>query len=188
MPAHGVRKRVLSSPLPMLTTLLLCLTLLPHHAAADDAPPQSVRLEVVARTAVQGTILRASTTWLGATRELDLKDDGSGADQSAGDGVWTGVWTGDAVSALPLELQLFSNQGNQVLFSGTEIIRSPDETLTWALHLGPPMRAERTALPLAVAEVSRSETVQVMAALGWMLVVLNYLGWLALPYIRREAA
>ena len=63
---------------------------------------------------------------------------------------------------------------------------SPDDALSWDLHLGPPLRAERTARPLSSDAPQRDERVQVTAAIGWAIFVLNLVGWLA--YLARRKA
>lgn len=160
------------------------LTLLLSLAAASA--PQRVRLEVVAPAPMAEMRVQARAAWAGEDRTLELLDDGSGGDREAADGVWTGLWEGPPVQALALELVVTDRQGTHPAWAGTEVIRRPDDALSWALHLGPPLRAVRTAMPAPVARVAREESVQVVAAIGWAVVVLNVLGWLALPLLRRR--
>ena len=72
------------------------------------------------------------------------------------------------------------------LYEGTEVITASADRLSWQLHLGPPPRAERTALPLAGPAIARDGTLQVVAATGWVIVLLNYVGWLLVPVLRRQ--
>lgn len=167
----------------MLSALLLTLA---STARAEDA--QSVRLTVVAPSAMRGMRLRATTTWLGEERQLDLLDDGSQEGDAAGDGLWTGQWTGQPVTALPIRVEVrTSAEANPVTaYEGTEIILGAEDSLAWRLHLGPPVRAERTALPRTPAQVHRDPELQILAAALWGLFLLNYTGWLLVPVLRRQ--
>ncbi|MCB9766158.1 MAG: hypothetical protein H6739_40655 [Alphaproteobacteria bacterium] len=163
----------------MLSTLLLVLT---------TATAAEVRLEVVAPSAMRSMRLQAQTTWLGEPRTLDLLDDGSRDGDTPGDGLWTGTWSGDPVQALAITLTARTTPEAEevVLYEGTEVITASADRLSWQLHLGPPPRAERTALPLAGPAIARDGTLQVVAATGWVIVLLNYVGWLLVPVLRRQ--
>ncbi|MCB9742934.1 MAG: hypothetical protein H6741_05485 [Alphaproteobacteria bacterium] len=167
----------------MVSALLLTLA---GPAQAED--PQTVRLTVVAPSAMRGMRLQASADWLGQVRTLELRDDGKQDGDTAGDGLWTGAWTGEPVTSLPLRIEVQANaeSGPVIAYQGTELILGQDDHLAWRLHLGPPARAERTALPRAPAQVSRDPQLQVVAAGIWGLFLLNYTGWLVVSALRRR--
>lgn len=149
---------------------------------AAQADPQRLQLAVVAPGAMRELRVWAHARWLGEERTVELLDDGSAPGDRANDGVRVAEWRGEPVQALTLRLTAQARPDGPVveIYSATEVLFSPDDALAWDLHLGPPLRAERTALPLPPEAPARDERVQLFAALGWAALALNAVGWLAL--------
>lgn len=153
---------------------------------AAQAEPQRLELAVVAPSAMRELRVWAHASWLGEERTIELLDDGSTPGDRANDGVRVAEWRGEPVQALTLQLTAQERPDSPVveIYAATEVLFSPDDALSWDLHLGPPLRAERTARPLSSDAPQRDERVQVAAAIGWAIFVLNLVGWLA--YLARR--
>ncbi len=164
---------------------MLPLPLVALVVASD--PAQLVRLEVAVDCPGQTVKVEAEAQWLGEARLLKLADDGSVPGDRPRDGVHSGVWTGDAVRTLPL--QLFATVGDG---ARTEVVAAPEhialgtDRLVWALDCSPALRARRVALALPGRMVDMAESTGLAATLGWFGLVLTYVAWLAQP--RRPVA
>lgn len=152
-------------------------------ARADEAPTQRVRLELRAEGAPAGLRVEAETVWLGEARRVELQDDGRGADDRPGDGLYSAEWTG--LPARQLAIRLYARAAGQErveLAASTETLALGDDRLVWVLEAdeggGERLRARRTAAPLPGRSSAISDEAGVVASLGWMLLAFAYVAFL----------
>jgi len=156
--------------------LLLATVLLTTEVRAA---PQTVRLEVVSAWRPEGLRIVVETVWLGESRSLELRDNGVPPDKLVGDGVWSGEWTGEAVRMLPIQVFVATGEGERIEVSAAiEPITVASDRLVWALSNDPTPRARRVAAALPPRSFEMAEATGVAATLGWIGLVLAYVGWL----------
>lgn len=142
------------------------------------APPQTLRVVVATTVPRPGLVVEVRTTWLGEERKMRLTDDGSQPGDVAMDGLYSGVWTGEAVRMLPIQLVQPSDSSDWVLYEGLERVYQPSDTLSYALTSDSPPRALRVVAPYVAQRVEMRETSWVAASIGWAALVFVYVAWL----------
>lgn len=144
------------------------------------APPQVVRFEAIMEQPPPAAVVQVHTTWLGEARTATLRDNGQPPDVRARDGVWTASLSGEALRILPVTLTLDPGDGQPLTLAATsEILNAGEDTLTWAIGGAAPYRARRVAVALPTRSAEFVDIATVIAALGWIALVLGWVMWLA---------
>lgn len=169
---------------------------------SPDPAEQRLLLEVHTLAAPPDLVVEARCTWLGEERRTALRDDGQAPDEHAGDGVFTGAWSGGPVRMLPVRL-LVSRASAEApqpevgpappagaaavpveAYAGVEILSLDDTGLAWSLELDAPPRARRVPVARSSRQVAFLEATEVGASLLWALFVVV----LVLGLVRRHEA
>ena len=169
----------------------LGLSLQAAGCTLPDTDQQSLRLVVHTLAAPPDLVVEAEYTWLGEERSQRLRDDGVDPDEAAGDGVFTGSWTGAPVRMLPVRL-LVSREVAEVVqpvvgapvpqvavavpveaYAGIEVLSLDDDELAWSLELDAPPRARRVPVARSSRQVAFLELVGVGGSLLWAVLVMG---------------
>ena len=143
-------------------------------ALAGPEANQTVQLDVVVPNPVSGLQVWAEVRWLGQTQRVDLEAESSPGSHFAA------TITDRAIRVLPIELYVQTdNILPVVVYSATESVAHPSDSFSWVLDLSrDDVHALRIAHTAPPEHIGRSDRLGVIAAIGWAIFVLNYVGWL----------
>jgi len=153
---------------------MMVLGMVASLALAEPAGNQTVQLDVMVPNPVPNIQVWAEMRWLGQTQRVDL----TAVDDS--DAHFSATVTDRAIRVLPIELYVQTdNILPMVVYTATESVAHPSDSFSWVLDLS---KDNEHALRIAHTEppehIGRSDQLRVVAAIGWAIFVLNYVGWL----------
>lgn len=171
--------------------LLRCLllgVLVGVCAPAGADARQQLRLEVAVPGALALSSLQAEVDRLGLRSVVALADDGSTPWDIPGDGVYVGELAGDYARTVSLVLVARQGDSDHVVFAG--VLRTEDASLaTLGFRLlatpdGP--TAVRVPMPYPGSGSETYESLQLVSAFGWGLLMLAYVATLVFGGGRRR--
>lgn len=140
----------------------------------------TVQIEVVTAGSGPPLALVAEGQWLGETRTVPMKDDGSQPGDIAGDGVYVAHMTGDTLRFLPLRILDLAGGKRMEVASEVAALEQPGGMLVYELTAtGAVLHAQRTAAPwLGQPRVSH-ERERIDIAGAWMVLAFLVVAFLA---------
>jgi hypothetical protein len=169
----------------LLSLVLVWGTLLGKTASAGDA--QQVMFQVAVPESLTLTSLRAEIDHSGTITAIPLSDDGRIKWDIPDDNVYLGTTSGDY--ARTISVKLFAEQGatTHVVFAGVLRTEDPDlATLGWRLIATPDgPTSVRVPVPYPGTGGETYESLQLVSAFGWGVLVMGYVAFLVLRSSRR---